>query len=39
MFCVEGQAALRVEALTKGVDWARPNVAEHDAERGDAQPG
>ena len=39
MFCVEGQAALRVEALTKGVDWARPNVAEHDAERGHAQPG
>ena len=39
MFCVEGQAALRVEAFTKSVDWARPNVAEHYPERGDAQPG
>jgi hypothetical protein len=36
MFRVERQAVLGVEALTKGVDRACPDIAEHDAERSDA---
>jgi len=39
VFRVERQAMLGVEALAKGVDGACPDIAEHDAERGDAQPG
>jgi hypothetical protein len=36
VFRVERQAVLGVEALTKCIDRARPDIAEHDAERSDA---
>ncbi len=39
VFCIEGKAVLGVEAFTKGVDRARPDIAEHDAECGEAQRG
>src|SRR5271165_4551940 len=39
VFRVESKAVLRVEALTEGVNRACPDIAEHDAERGHAQPG
>jgi hypothetical protein len=39
VFRVERQAVLGVKALTKSVDRACPNIAEHDAECSDVQPG
>jgi hypothetical protein len=35
VFCIEGQAVLGVEALTKRVNRACPDIAEYDAERGE----
>ena len=35
----ERQPVLRVEALAEGVDRARPDIAEDDAERGERKPG
>src|SRR5205807_6861335 len=39
VFCVERKTVPRVEALTKRVDRACSDIAEHDAERSHAQSG
>ena len=39
VFRPERQPVLGVEALPESIDRARPDVAEHDAERRDGEPG
>ena len=39
MLGVQRKAVLGVEALSKGVDRTGPDIAEHDAERREAQSG
>ena len=39
VFRRQRQPVLRIEALSEGVDRARPDIAEHNAERREGEPG